>query len=250
MRRSHVALLGLALTLIACGESAPVTTETSATPAASAPTATVPGGPTAIPASGILKWTAGDSYVADDFWVPVSITPADDGWWSLGVTEVWLYLQWHDGDSSLFDLDMVVLAHAPNAAVADVVTAITGDEAVDVTAEPTATTVANRDGVVVDVVVPGEIDEDEEIVFRGHARSIAALQGLRLFVESDPTSGQGGSVAGTFGFGVRRGRKARIWVLDVAGSTITGIAAASDPEAFDALAPVAERLVAGFDFVP
>jgi len=243
MKRSVVALLGSALAFLACGHTPSVTTSTTSTDASVTSTTTLrPSTP--IGASGILKWTPGDAYVADDFWVPIAFRPVDPGWWSLGSGELWVYLQWHEGGGSLFDIDLAVLAHAPNDAVDVVAASITEDRVVEVTARPAPTTVGGFEGVVFDILLPGELDPFVESQYVGNTRFVSGLESVKLLALPDPAM----SDSGTFWFGVRLGRQARVWVLDVAGSTITVIGAVTDPRDFAALAPVVDRLVSAVRF--
>ena len=241
MRRLAISILAL---VSACGgaEATTTTPTTTTTPATTTTTTTTPAGPIEIPDETVLTWDPG-SYVASGFWVPVTFDVQDEGWASQGARELWVYLTYVAPERGFFDLDMSILAHSPNAEITGVVSRIESDDEIDVTRPATETSVAGHPALVLDVVgvelpIGGGYCGNNA---PGNSRFQDNANGLRLLTDSDsPYYG--------YAFGVTLCRAARIWVVDVDGTTITIVAATDRPDVFADRIPAAERLVAGLTF--
>jgi len=253
---ARLAALILALTVLSVSCSAdsggvehPTSTVGSVSDPTSAPPITVPA-EVEIPEQGILKLQPGTAYLASGFWAPVSFTVASDGWWwAQGATELWVHLEYHEGGGSTWDLDLSAIAPDPTQSADDLVSEIVSDGYLEVISEPMTTTVGDRGAVVLDVYAPytaasgDRFDSCVDPEYLGNSRFFQLHEGFHL--ASDWPSD---AVVGGWGFGVRECRAARIWVVDVDGSTIIIIAAAANQELFDALIPAAEQLLAGIEF--
>ena len=251
-----------ALVASACGGDTEGTS-TTAPPATTTSTAmTTTSRPTEveIPETGILKLRPGTTYVASGFWEPVSFSVEEEGWWwSRGATELWVHIEYHEGGESPWDLDVSIVVQSPNSPIGAVVEEIvrlfagspdgTTSDPGRVMTEPSATAVGGFDAVVLDVAAPRDANADPPIPFglSGYSRFAEGLSGV-MFLEAENPSSLGATSDRQWAFGVRQESAARIWVVDVDGSTITIIAATRNEEFFDELIPAAETLLAGIEF--
>ena len=249
----------MAVAVAACGAESSVITTTRATvaPSTSLPPTTVPNR-VEVPGGTLLKFEPGTVYVASRFWEPVSLSTDQDGsWWSRGSTELWVHLEYHDNGESVTDLDLTIVAHSPTASLEEVVASIIakeigwfftpdpGNETARVITPPSPTTVGGFEASVFDLFVPrGRYDEGPNA--RGNTLFFQTIPGLSLLTIGDNAVTGGGEAR----IGIRHGRAARVWVVDVAGATITIVAAATDLDLFDDLIGAADRLVADIEFAP
>jgi hypothetical protein len=260
-RPARAAAILIVLGVTACGGDDAVTTTTvmPTTASTSATTTTSTSSEVEIPGTGILKLRPVTTYLASRFWVPVSLTVEEDAVWWAQAAELWVHLEYHEGGGSTWDLDVSIVAHGSNRPIAAVVEGIAellaegpGGPSADpgvILVEPSGTTIAGFDALVLDVSVPGAVDPNSEAIWTGHSRFAAGTWGVKLLEAGNPSS-QGGTSDRQWGFGVRLGRAARIWVVDVDGTTITLIAATRNQELFDEWIPVAEEMLAGIEFHP
>ncbi|HSM01727.1 MAG TPA: hypothetical protein VK960_04690 [Acidimicrobiia bacterium] len=233
--------------LVGCGNDPATTatalTDASTTVATTAATTTTTPGPVILPASRIAPLEPGVEYRAPSFWSPLSLAPAREGWRANGSSELWIYFQYFESGRSTYDLDLAIVAHSPNAEIAGVARRITNDEQVTSTAGPTPAMLDGHDAVVLDIEVEASRFGGGYCgnPTAGNSRFQNNETGMVLLEDSD-------SPLYPHFFGVRSCRGARIWVVDVAGATITIIAATERPEMLEDLLPVAEALVATIDF--
>jgi hypothetical protein len=257
LARIVVPILGLTVLTGACsddtGGAEQTTSAVGASSATTATSTTLPA-PVEIPEAGIVKFQPDTTYVTSRFWKPVAFTVDEgDSWWARGVGEIWFYAEYHDGGGSTFDLDLSVLAHAHAAPVDDLAASIIdrevdwyyppepGEEAAQVLSAPRPTTVSGFPAQVFDIALAADRGDGLNEGF-GNSRFSAVVPSLGLVTVDAP----GRSLR----FGVRNGRAARVWIVDVDGSTIIIIAATTTPEMFDELIPAAEKLVVGMTFQP
>ena len=235
-------ILGLTVLLGACGDQTVSTTTVPQSTTSTSTTAFVPS-EVEIPKSGIVKFEPGTTYVAGGFWVPLSFTTdVDGGWWSRGATELWVYVEYHEGAESGWDLDVSVIAPDPTRTPGDLVSDIVGDNRLEVITDPKATTVAGHDAIVLDVEGVGTIDDCATRADGGNSRFSQLSPGFFMMRHFDEV------ISGGVVYGVRACRAARIWLVDVVGETIVVIAATLDGERFDDLIPIADQLVGGIEF--
>ena len=245
-----------AVLITACGGDTAETTTTvppTTTPSTSTTTTTVPT-EVEIPASGVLKFRPGTTYVASGFWEPVSFTTEEDGWWwsqgSGGDITLAVHVEYHEHGESPWDLDVSVIAPEPTRGVDEIVSDIVDDDRLVLAADPMTATVAGYDARVLDVVGVG-VEQggfaDDPCLDRG-GRGNSRFWGIDPGFDILKTQDKG--LGGDWAFGVRSCRAARIWVVDVEGSTIVIIAATYNEELFDELIPAAEALIAGIEFHP
>ncbi|HSM01512.1 MAG TPA: hypothetical protein VK960_03585 [Acidimicrobiia bacterium] len=205
--------------------------------------------PTPIPASTALAMEPHTRYHADGFWTPVDFLMEDDGWWSLGWDELWVHMEHRKAGRTLPDLDLSVIAQAPTAAPGNVIEAIAGREHIEVIREPRAVTLGGRVASQIDVsaAFPPQPFPQEcpgNALLGGGGTRFAA-QGLGVVLLTSPNPALPPSV---WAFGLAYCRTARIWVVDVDGSTITIIAAPTDPGDFDELIGLADAFVEGIEW--
>jgi hypothetical protein len=244
--RLLIMCLGLAA-LAACGDTAATESTTTSTTAATTTTATTTtttsttlAGPTELRASTITVLDPG-TYVAPGFWSSFTLTVDELGWQSLGSRDLWVYLQYVEPGRASVNLDLSLVAHSPNGTPEGVASRIADAPETEVTRPAEPTTLDGYDAVTLDVLVPeSDFGHCGDPSTTGNSRFEDGA-GLSLLYDTN-SPGLG------YWFGVRLCREARIWVVDVDGSTITIIAATVRPEQFDDLIPVAERLLAGVDF--
>ena len=235
--------MAVLLVVVACGGSDQgVTTASPATSTTTSATA-LPAGPTEMPIAGLFKLKT-ETYSTSEFWTPLTVTPATDGWWSRGVSELWLYLEYHEEGESVYDLDVAVLAHDPTSRPMALALSILGEDQVVTLSAPADTTVDGHPAVVFDAFQP-ELAEPFAAcpgpAVQGNSRFPDNLSGTVVLTAPDPAGR-------AWNFGIRTCRTARIWVIDVDGSTITIIASTTDAAIFDELMPIAEELIAGILF--
>lgn len=244
MRR---ALVLAALTLSACGDGVVATTTTAAPASATTEAVTTTTAATAVQLhrTGVLALTAGVEYRADIFWVPVAVNPDREGWRADGASELWIYLAYVEPGRASFDLDLSIVAHAPNSNIATIAANIAANEQVELIGMdgPIAATVSGHEALRLDIEIEesgigGGYCGNDSV---GNSRFQNNETGLVLMEDLDtPIYG--------YYFGVRSCRGARIWVVDVEGATITIIAASERPEMLDGLLEIAEAFVAGIEF--
>jgi hypothetical protein len=205
-----------------------------------------------LPAAGHLALAPG-TYRASGFWTPVTLVVDDAGWTSFGADDIWVQLE-HFGSDRLFpDLSVSVLAQSPGVGIAEVAATIMGYEQGEVLESSEPSSVAGFEALVFDVFVPafpaGYCDDvaqrrrDEVRDVGEFAMSHSAFppnaSGIVLLYDLSGTSG--------YAFGVRNCRTARIWVVDVRGSTITIVAATDLTEDAADLMATAEGLLSGLE---
>ena len=254
LARLAVLILALTVLSVSCSDDSGGVERTTSTAGRSPTTTSTPPitapAEVEIPEQGILKLQPGTAYLASDFWAPVSFTVSSDGWWwARGATDLWVHLEYHEGGGSIWDLDLSAIVSGPTLSSDDLVSEIVSDGYLEVISEPMATTVGNRAAVVFDVFAPDaagsgdRLDSCVDPEYPGNSRFFQLHEGFHLMGDWPDDA-----VVGGWGFGVRECRAARIWVVDVDGSTIAIIAAAANQELFDALIPAAEQLLAGIEF--
>jgi len=191
-----------------------------------------------------LALTPGE-YEAEAFWSPFVLSVSDDGWTSRGTNELWAYFRYYEPGESTFSLDLSLFVLAPDESPRDMITAISASTSLDVVAEARPSALAGQPGWVVDLINTadyGLAPGDCGVGSLGYSRFSGDVYGERMLQVS--------SELGELNyFGIAACRSARIWAIDVAGSTITVIAGAFDETSFAELIAVAEELLAGIEFV-
>ena len=205
--------------------------------------------PVAIPTGTALSWQTDTRYSSSGFWAPVEFVIADEGWWSLGWDELWIHVEHRTPDLTLPDLDLSIIANAPRTPPEDLIAAITTREHLAVVQGPQPTTVAGHAAIRVDLVAstpprpfPQECPGFAELGGGGTRFSASGL-GVVLLTSPNPAL-----PPASWAFGIAYCRVARIWAVDAHGSTITIIAAPTEPDRFDDLIVLADALVAGIEF--
>lgn len=253
--RRRTPLIVLAFALAACApsavsEPAPPSTKATLPPESTTSSANPPesvdraDGSAEIAEDGLLEWSAG-TYRASAFWVPVSFTPRGEGWRSYGQSDLWVHTEYRSPGEQRSNLTLTVLAHRPADPIETEVEAIAGDPAVSLVAGPSETSVAGFRALVLDVVAKAGPGNSCGNTQPGNSRFQANDTGLILLTEGG-IEGEGSTYG--YGFGVRSCRAARIWAVDVDGSSIVVIAATTTEDDFGDLIGVAEELIGGMEF--
>ena len=240
-----IAPLLAALTLLGgcADDSGRDPTPTTADPTTLAPatsTTIAPTGPQPIPASGPSRLAAGTAYDSPDFWEPVSIVPVDEGWISYEATDIGIHLKYAGDEARENELDLSVFVAdvqlAPEAAAEDLMMS----QPVVVVAGPDEAQVAGHMAVRLDVEVTDE-GQAVECGAAGFPLGWSYFFGPGVILQR--ASGDAPTT-----FGLSACSAARVWFVDVSGSTITIIAGTAGPAVFDAVIPIAERMIAGLSF--
>ena len=240
--------MGAMLTACTIGSNADGTF-TDATPVVASPAATLAESPdttTSQPNDGIIELDSmrralgtNTLHVADGFLVPLSVIPGESGWTGAWIrTDIvdfeWNPLfprrSWQDRDS----LSVTVLAYSPELPVNEVIALILAIDGIEPLSIPVATSVAGHAGLTFDVF--GE--EPPEIA--------AGSSCTQHRVNND-----GGYLLVSYeyaAFGIPACGWARLWVVDVSGTTITFVGATMGPDGLTELMARAESLIASLKF--
>ena len=242
-------MLALVVVLGGCADDAGgERTSTTAVPTTTSTTTTMLAPEIEVPATAYLDLEPGTTYTASDFWAPFVLTVDDAGWRSAGSDDIWLHLQYLGGDTRGWDLDISIIAYQPSEppeTVTEDLLAVAARNGAEILRRPSPTTLAGADGTVFDLEAPVRPPSEAGCggpVLAGHSR----FSGSSTDVVGVMTAFN--QIGCPMTFGVSTSATARIWVVDVDGSTITVIAAATNRDLFADLIPVAEKLLSGIQF--
>jgi hypothetical protein len=185
-------------------------------------------------------WTVGDTYVADCFAVPVTFAPADPGWRSVRAGGEWLESTWVDSDTREIGVRLLFLAldtTEPPEAVLDSILSIDG---VNTHRGPEAAVIAGVDAITAGVVTEPRRTTVNALTCTGMTHSVDLFHGERPGYLLLDRSGAGSGA--TYGLGACL--VFQIWALDVAGHTITVIAAAPSEDLLPEVVRRVESLLA------
>ncbi|MDX1448468.1 MAG: hypothetical protein R3246_05335 [Acidimicrobiia bacterium] len=189
-----------------------------------------------------LVWEIGQTYAADCFIVPVSFHAIDSGWRSYGASAQAVRVErWTELREPLVGIQ--IMAYRPDLPPTGVFESLLGIDGVDPVAGPSEDTIAGRPAVVADVDTAPDptynpVQDTYECSPVGFSLQwgFDNWPGYPLMLED--RSG------GTNEFGLGACYRFRIWVVELAGSSITIAAIVFDPDRFDELIGDAEELLA------
>ena len=219
----------------------PSTTTSSSTTTTVAETTTTEAGSVSLSAGRTVVLEPGVDYASDGFLVPLAWRVEDDGWRWYGVGEDWAYLALVlDGDLAAA---LALLGYRSWLPSGEVVEAIVGREEVTVVEGPTVATVAGVEAITVDVEGAPEqaqVNDERNGCTGGIGRFFLDEPGYARVVESRSTNPKE--------YGIASCKVSRVWVFETNGSSVTVIGGAVDPDRFDELMPLAERLLDTMSF--
>lgn len=240
-------LLTLLLLLAACGAE---TAETTSSPALDPPSTTttvitttsdtaVAREPAVLSAGRTVVLEPGSEYVVDGFAVPLSFRIENEGWRWYGVADVWAYLGWvSDGELAAAVAIVAYRSSLPPEEVAEAILSIDG---VDVANGAASVAIGGLEAVTLDVEgAPERAQVGEQRCTPGFGRFFLDQPGYALVVESGSTNPKE--------YGIAACNVSRVWVAEAEGQSITVIGGATDPDRFEELIPVVERLVGSLAF--
>lgn len=247
--RRNAALLVAMLVAAACADEAAEITTTSAmveqTSTTSTPstTTTVPetpttkAGPVVLSAGRTVRLEPGVNYASDGFLVPLAWRVDDDGWRWQGVAEDWAYLGLIiDGEVAAA---LALLGYRTSLLPNEVVETILAKEEVEVVDGPAVAMVGGLEAIKVDVEgAPERAQVDDRRCTGDIVRFFIDEPGYALVV--DP--------ANPYEYGIAACKVSRVWVFETNGKSLTVIGGASDPDRFDELMPLVERLLDSMSF--
>ena len=182
-----------------------------------------------------IVWKPGQTHVATCFLLPLSFTPREGGWRTFSVQEDRLHVTLAEAGAPV--AEVAILAYRPSAGLDAVADSILALEGPTVVADPTDVTLNGKPAVTFDVSTPPDPSSEpgwNECHTLSLGTVIAAQDGpgWRLFE---------GGLDGTDAYGLAPCRTFRVWVVEIAGVTVTFIATADEEPTLREAMPTIER---------